>query len=83
MIGCPSHRAPLGLMVFRPGMVEGGGGGMDREKVFCCDQLVAFVRVEPCGQTGRHLHRVQAATTFTCPLTDMLSVSHTHLSKLS
>ena len=30
MIGCPSHLAPLGLMVFRPGMggrQEQGGGG--------------------------------------------------------
>lgn len=46
MIGCPSHRAPLGLMVFRPGMGgrrEPGGAGMDREKVFCCvDQFVPF-----------------------------------------
>lgn len=48
MIGCPSHRAPLGLMVFRPGMGgrrEQGGAEMDREKVFCCDQFVVFVRV--------------------------------------
>lgn len=59
MIGCPSHRALLGLMVFRPGMggrweQRGGGGevlgvsGMDREKVFCSDQFVPFVRVGFC-----------------------------------
>ena len=24
---------------------EGGGAEMDREKVFCCDQFVPFVRV--------------------------------------
>lgn len=56
---------------------------MDREKVFCCDQFVPFVRVGFCRTLwprGGHLHRVQAATTFSCPLTDMLSsqsVSHT------
>lgn len=34
MIGCPSHRAPLGLMVFRPGMGwrrEPGGRGRGRD----------------------------------------------------
>lgn len=45
MIGCPSHRALLGLMVFRPGTGgrQPGGVEMDREKVFCCDQFFISV----------------------------------------
>lgn len=88
MIGCPSHRAPLGLMVFRPGMggrrEQGGEQGWTGRKfsvVISLFHLCVLVSVGPCGQRGGHLHRVQAATSFSCPLTDMLSsqpVSHTH-----
>lgn len=51
MIGCPSHHALLSLMVFRPGMGRRraqGEAGMDREKVFCCDQLALFVLIGFC-----------------------------------
>lgn len=40
---------------------EEADAGMDRTKVFCWDQFALFQYVEPCGQTGRHLSKVQPA----------------------
>ncbi len=87
MIGCPSHRAPLGLMVFRPGMggrrEQGGEQGWTGRKfsvVISLFHVCVLVSVGPCGQRGGHLHSVQAATAFSCPVTDMLSsLTHTQL----
>lgn len=64
MIGCPSHRAPLGLMVFRPGIGgrgEQGGAGMDREKfsvVISLFYLCVLVTMGPCGHRHQLSHEI-------------------------
>lgn len=83
MIGCPSHCAPLGLMVFRPGRggrreQRGGGGGegMDREKVLCRDQFVPFVRIgfytTWWPERGTFIQGPASQYIVSCPLTDLL-----------